>query len=489
MERLKNKLDSITVPPENPFAYDALNRKPLVDLLADRIAKSETPYVLAVNGPWGSGKTVLIQMLVAHLRQQNFISIHFNAWEHDHGENALAAMVCSLDKQLEKKSGAAKSVKKAAKPLVHGCVKLAASYAGVALLVEALEALLSQKASDEWSPLKSHEDYLVALKKFKDELAKIGTAGTPLVFFVDELDRCRPDFAVEVLEKIKHVFDVANVYFVVSLNRDILAMTIRKVYGFSEIEESDKYLRRFFDDEVVISQGDMTESLVARIRISGYFQTCEEQVEDLPSAKKEEKNITPRILSMLFRAWSAFISLRDQEQIVARIGMAMRCVRFDRCVSVRLMVYFAALKFRDKNLYNETRKALGKINEHGGKSNADFPWEKHFDLLDSVMSSGTITTLGYDGYDGGNFAMLRMLCQHMAVLAYQNWPKEKQALINEWWQKPEASGLRTPLSDVVRDYEFRGIDLNWDPLFYFNKLDGVDPDIYDDELKKIRRSG
>ena len=475
MLRLKNKLDSITVPQENPFAYDALNRKPLVDLLANRIAKSETPYVLAVNGPWGSGKTVLIQMLVAHLRQQNFISIHFNAWEHDHGENALAAMVCSLDKQLGKKSGAAKPLKKAAKSLGVGIVKLMASHAGIAPLVE---ALLSQKASMKWSPLKSHEDYLTALKTFKEELAKIGTAGTPLVFFVDELDRCRPDFAVEVLEKIKHVFDARNVFFVVSLNKDALAMTIRNVYGHDE-GEADKYLRRFFDGEFIIPQGDITATLVERIGFPAYFQR---RRKDLEQRRKQpdkwaniEENDLPKVFSLLFRAWSVFISLRDQEQIVSSLAQAARCINpAISYISARLMIYFALLKFRDRGLYDETKAVLGKFNEYGQKTNAAFPFQKHLDLLDEVMSSGAIPL----ETDRENQDLLYRVQVDMAILAYKNCPNQ-QKLIEEWGGK-----WKFDISNLVNHHEFHGRGLVSDLLFYFNKIDGIDPDIYNDELEK-----
>ena len=68
-----------------------------------------------------------------------------------------------------------------------------------------------------------------------------------MVFIIDELDRCRPTFAIELLERVKHIFDVPNIVFVFGINREELTKSLRSVYGEIEAEE---YLRRFFDMEL-----------------------------------------------------------------------------------------------------------------------------------------------------------------------------------------------------------------------------------------------
>ena len=74
--------------------------------------------------------------------------------------------------------------------------------------------------------------------------------GHPLVFIIDELDRCRPTFAIELLERVKHIFDVPNMVFVFGINRDELCSSLQSVYG--EID-ADVYLRRFFDMEFTLA--------------------------------------------------------------------------------------------------------------------------------------------------------------------------------------------------------------------------------------------
>lgn len=64
-----------------------------------------------------------------------------------------------------------------------------------------------------------------------------------IVFIVDELDRCRPDYALSLLEIIKHFFAVSNVHFVLGVNLKALENSVKARYG-SEID-AGKYLQKF----------------------------------------------------------------------------------------------------------------------------------------------------------------------------------------------------------------------------------------------------
>ncbi|MDQ7002567.1 MAG: P-loop NTPase fold protein, partial [Ghiorsea sp.] len=83
------------------------------------------------------------------------------------------------------------------------------------------------------------EERIETLKKALQEIAK----NSPIVIFVDELDRCRPDFAVSMLESIKHVFDVENVQFVLVINTTQLRASIKHCYGATI--EAQRYLDKF----------------------------------------------------------------------------------------------------------------------------------------------------------------------------------------------------------------------------------------------------
>jgi len=73
----------IDVPEDNPLANDRLQRKKGVETLSGLIANAQTPFVIAVTGSWGTGKTTFVKMLEATLRKQGHVCIHHNAWESD----------------------------------------------------------------------------------------------------------------------------------------------------------------------------------------------------------------------------------------------------------------------------------------------------------------------------------------------------------------------------------------------------------------------
>lgn len=116
------------------------------------------------------------------------------------------------------------------------------------------------------------------LSKFRSELeaavAQLPNSGKKptLVFFIDELDRCRPTFAIELLERIKHLFDVPNITFVLSLDKKQLEASTAAVYG--QGIDAPEYLRRFIDLEYGIPKSKakkFTESLFSRFGLDGIF--------------------------------------------------------------------------------------------------------------------------------------------------------------------------------------------------------------------------
>ena len=91
--------------------------------------------------------------------------------------------------------------------------------------------------------IKTAEEIRELVKNILDSV--INEKAQRLVIFIDELDRCRPSYAIEMLERIKHYFDDDRVIFVISVNKEQLVHTISKHYGYGF--DSTGYLNKFFD--------------------------------------------------------------------------------------------------------------------------------------------------------------------------------------------------------------------------------------------------
>lgn len=101
------------------------------------------------------------------------------------------------------------------------------------------------KNVDILEEVKTAEEIREEVKRILDEA--IVEQAQKLVIFIDELDRCRPSFALEMLERLKHYFDDDRIIFVVSINKEQLTHTISNYYGVGF--DSTGYLNKFFDLE------------------------------------------------------------------------------------------------------------------------------------------------------------------------------------------------------------------------------------------------
>ncbi|WP_371687764.1 P-loop NTPase fold protein [Snodgrassella alvi] len=269
-ENSLKKCVPIEIPDDNPFQNDVLNRKDNIEILTKFITSFEQSIVLCIDGGWGQGKTTFIRMWEKYLHQQSIPTIYFNAWESDYTDDALIALIGEIDLAAEKlaiqdKNEAEKSIKKiygfaanffkATMPTLANLAIKALS-GGLTNADEVTKALSSLSESLVKEQINQYEQSRKTLNNFKEALSELarsyanGNQDTPLVIFIDELDRCRPDFAIEVLEKAKHLFNVDNIIFVLATDKSQLAHSIRAVYG-QELDVRG-YLRRFIDFDYLL---------------------------------------------------------------------------------------------------------------------------------------------------------------------------------------------------------------------------------------------
>ena len=92
------RINNFEVPPENPFQHDLLERQPLVRFLSDLIGRLDGSFVMALDSPFGTGKTTMVRMLMEELKCKGHQCTYFNAWEVDYATDPLVALVSSIDR-------------------------------------------------------------------------------------------------------------------------------------------------------------------------------------------------------------------------------------------------------------------------------------------------------------------------------------------------------------------------------------------------------
>ena len=262
---MKCKLDKLEIPADQPFKNCKLDREKYAEILKTIITTYEKGFVLAINGRWGTGKTTFVEMWKAYLELDNFHTLYFNAWENDFISDPLVGLLGELKKiNPQEKTKAAltsaintagKIVLKAAPAMFKGVVKKYAGEDIVNIFYDGIE----EGASMLKKEIENYESQKYSLKQFREELEKYVDEicdKKPLIFIIDELDRCNPHYAVKTLERIKHLFNIPNIVFVLSIDKEQLSNSIRGYYG-SNLIAADEYLKRFIDIEYILPDPDV----------------------------------------------------------------------------------------------------------------------------------------------------------------------------------------------------------------------------------------
>lgn len=120
---------------------------------------------------------------------------------------------------------------------------------------------------DIFKDIQLAEDIRQKVKEIFNEIIEEQTQ--KLVIFIDELDRCKPSYALEMLERIKHYFDDDRIIFIVSVNKEQLIHTILNYYGNGF--DSTGYLNKFFDLEAHLPELQTFDTEIYQNNKNQYF--------------------------------------------------------------------------------------------------------------------------------------------------------------------------------------------------------------------------
>lgn len=210
----------------------------------------EGGFTMAITGSWGSGKTTFVNNWVPELRNKGYKVIYLNAWESDFIASPFACLLGELKLALGDLLDEAKMIELSQHVLVE---ELKTKDSDSSSLVDSLTAVSEASVSQE---IANYNELRQTLAKFRDLLQS--AVNEKVVFFIDELDRCRPDYAVRLLELVKHFFSVEGIIFVMVIDKKHLCESIKGFYGSPAFDTAD-YLRRFFEIEVELPRPSYKE--------------------------------------------------------------------------------------------------------------------------------------------------------------------------------------------------------------------------------------
>ena len=297
---------------------------------------------MVLDGEWGTGKSVFAAQWAGLLRNQGHEVVYLDAFECDAHDDAFFALFAPIYRSISSDDQVRKLVVNAGLELL----RTVAGNAGIPLAGAILDHITTTKGADDvlQARLNRVEQEASAISEFRKALAKAcqsmtqrpelpdGDDANPrLIFLIDELDRCRPTFALSVLERMKHIFNAEEICFVLVTHLKELAAMVKHAYG---LEEPERYLEKFYhlriDFAHLRESGSTSDKANVRDKYHNYL--CERF--DLPREYDELTSLTIRNLNETKQP-----SLRSQERATVNLFLYDSA---GRCAAIPDMLKFAA---------------------------------------------------------------------------------------------------------------------------------------------------
>lgn len=235
-------------------------------------------FSIAIDNDWGTGKTFFVKQVKMILDAYNehsydyelsnleriknvidiknidlHLAVYYNAWENDNQKSPLLSLIYEIIKVAKIDTNKTDISINKEKIIKDGLSAIVKHFSGID--IKELLKCVETEAKDIFKEIKGQKSIKEQVDNILNNL--LLEHGERLVIFIDELDRCRPTFAVELLEQIKHYFDNDKITFVFSTNIKQLQYTIKKYYG--EAFEAKRYLDKFFDLTISLNEINVIE--------------------------------------------------------------------------------------------------------------------------------------------------------------------------------------------------------------------------------------
>lgn len=365
---------------------DYLSRQPFIKLLKNIIenqSKNNNGYSIAIDGDWGSGKTWILDALESQLSSDEYLIFHYNAWENDFYEEPLVAllsvMIEKLNEVAKQKSLYESVVTELLKEAASDLEILAVGIAKYFIKIDIDKSIKNKKnlfnRIKQGTKIANDIDSMLPLRKTLAEIREVIknlAEKLKILLVVDELDRCLPEYAIKVLERLHHVCNKMPVFQIIFIDKFNLADSICKVFGKNFLKTTpehnimqfaDSYLQKFIDISIPLSNGKPDKSLEVMNGLEKEF--CEWTRDRSTGAPVNfNESFLEEFLAEMFNG----IDRRLQEKIFSQVELCHKMtlaigIKPELC-SYAILIYeivscIASYVFRSKNLCTVTNGANG----------------------------------------------------------------------------------------------------------------------------------
>lgn len=364
-----SKLPEINPSINEPFKGDLLNRFSTASMLTTLVDTFHDGCVIGLNGKWGCGKSTFLRMWEKQLEHDKYKVLHFNAWEEDYTDDPIIAILAAFD-SISKEHSLLNTLGKVALSIIPNIlantIKMVTGFDS-----EILASAIKDSGDEITNVLKNKIDTyceqkktLQSFRKNLSEYAMSVSADKPVVFVIDELDRCNPFYAIKCLERVKHLFSVKNIVFVISIDKSQLCNLIKGYFG-SENFNSEDYLRRFININFDLPARE-TKGIVQKVLEAYDF-----------SYIQFDRNAMANFVPMLFDGVN--LSIRQIEQFMLHLRLIIKNQNLTRRVSLPTIILLMYIKTFEDAMFQKFVKKGFTLQELVSKIEDVFP-DVFFDI-------------------------------------------------------------------------------------------------------------
>ncbi|MCK4830924.1 hypothetical protein KA005_85225 [bacterium] len=322
----------------------------------------EGGLVIGLSSKFGSGKSTFFQMwkssILEKQKEDSLFVILLNAWESDYYGDPLFAIISALVESIKKEGKSADKIIDAAKTFgwfstaIGG--QIVKKFSGIDTVAAGELAEKKKKGRDDKllslpDTFSIYEGRKNAMNSLRDAILEFVEGEQPkILFLIDELDRCRPDYAISYLETIKHIFDVKGAVFLLAADRKHLENSAKTAFGADL--DFDEYYRKFVHREVILPDiSDSSYKKIASKYVSFYLE-CDgarncfmkldsSRVENIVELVAGVK-LTPRQIQEVFRIMGHIFETTEDKK-----GHLLWCLAVGS-------IMMAVLKIANPRIYN-----------------------------------------------------------------------------------------------------------------------------------------